>query len=85
MNTRGYPFALSVLLLAGVTTAKQTKQGSQEANESKANGKYYIGGAFSTYSFDAKGKVLGQTYASGSPMMTTPTRCSLAHIAPLGI
>ena len=28
----------------------------------KANGKYYFGGAFSTYSFDTKGKVLGQTY-----------------------
>ncbi len=28
----------------------------------KANGKYYFGGAFSTYSFDAKGKMLGQTY-----------------------
>jgi beta-xylosidase len=28
----------------------------------KANGKYYFGGAFSTYSFDEKGKMLGQTY-----------------------
>lgn len=28
----------------------------------KANGKYFFGGAFSTYSFDAKGKMLGQTY-----------------------
>lgn len=28
----------------------------------KANGKYYFGGAFSTYSFDKKGKMLGQTY-----------------------
>ncbi|MBN8459869.1 MAG: family 43 glycosylhydrolase [Verrucomicrobia bacterium] len=28
----------------------------------KANGKYYFGGAFSTYSFDQKGKMLGQTY-----------------------
>jgi beta-xylosidase len=28
----------------------------------KANGKYYFGGAFSTHSFDAKGKLLGQTY-----------------------
>jgi hypothetical protein len=28
----------------------------------KANGKYFFGGAFSTYSFDANGKVLGQTY-----------------------
>ena len=27
----------------------------------KANGKYYFGGAFSTYSFDTKGKMLGQT------------------------
>jgi hypothetical protein len=28
----------------------------------KANGKYYFGGAFSTYTFDQKGKMLGQTY-----------------------
>lgn len=28
----------------------------------KANGKYYFGGAFSTYTFDKKGKMLGQTY-----------------------
>jgi hypothetical protein len=28
----------------------------------KANGKYYFGGAFSTYSYDQKGKMLGQTY-----------------------
>jgi hypothetical protein len=28
----------------------------------KANGRYYFGGAFSTYSFDTNGKMLGQTY-----------------------
>jgi xylan 1,4-beta-xylosidase len=28
----------------------------------KANGRYYFGGAFSNYSFDSKGKFLGQTY-----------------------
>jgi hypothetical protein len=28
----------------------------------KANGKYFFGGAFSTYSYDVNGKMLGQTY-----------------------
>ena len=37
MNTRGYSFALSALLLAGVTAAKQPQQASPDSNASKAN------------------------------------------------